>query len=284
LSTSKNLARELGELAQKAGLGGVAGSSRSGDAPPGKPDDLGFMGDEDGGDKAEANVIRTHGSGSRNVDPDMASIALGVEVQDKTLEGARHGAADAAQAFLAAVQALAIRGLVLQTRRVSLSPVYSDEGSFRTTRTPTIVGYRAVGGVSATLRGMSSDQLATLASKIVDTAAHHGANRIDGIAFELEHPEVPAREALALAVKDARANAEAIAAAAGTSLGALHSICARPAHMGGFRSLGFMPAVAQAMSSKGGAETPIEAGEILVHRAVVGRWYFASGDGGDGGG
>lgn len=245
---------------------GIPAATRSGSA-----DDLGYG---PRGDCAEPNVITAHGSGERRVSPDIVTVALGVEAQATTLEEARSGAAEKTQAFLAAVRALGLAGLVLETARIGLYPVHATERSFRLTDSlPEVVGYRAHSSVLARLRGLAAEQLAAQASRIVDTATQAGANKVEGVQFGLEKPDVAAREALTIAVADARAKAEALARAAGTSVGALYSLNDSDEDRFG-SGMAFQAAGMSARSMS--ASTPVEAGEIVVRRQVIGRWYAAA--------
>jgi len=230
------------------------------------------------------STIQAHGSGKVVVPPDCVRIDLGVETQGATLEEARNGAAKATAAFLEAIKGLSLPKLDLKTHQVSLSPVYEPTRHnieivpFHGPRKPPrIVGYRACSSVSVRLVGLPAEELAAAASTIVDTAAKSGANDIGGVTFGLDQPEVAARQALRLAVADARADAEALAEASGVHLDTLHSLCD---HGGGGHgealSAAILPAAAfapRSMSAKS-AETPIEAGDITVRRSVTARWTF----------
>jgi uncharacterized protein YggE len=261
-----SVASELDQIAEKAGLGGTTPAPARPRAR--EPDGLGW-GPEEG--KAEPGIVKAHGAGEIRVSPDVLQVVLGAEAQGATLEEARQGAAAATQSFLAALRGQDIPGLQLETRQVSLYPVHARERNYEVSRLPKVVGYRACGSVSARIRRLPADKLAAVASVIVDTAAAHGANQIEGISFGVEHPEIPARDALRIAVEDARANAEVLAQASGTALGALHSLHADQDHHAG----AYMLAAASAVGARSmGASTPIEAGEILVRRTVTGRWFF----------
>jgi len=227
-------------------------------------------------ERAEPGVVTAHGSGEARVSPDVAWVSLGVEVQEPKLETARHGAAMRAESILGALRGLGIAGLTLETSRIDFRPVYAsdhaDRGlSFRQ-GLPEVVGYAADSGVLARLRGAPAGELAKRASKVVDAAMGAGANRVDRVGFGLERPELAARAALALAVEDARANAEALARTGRVTLGQLHSLNEdEHGHFGG--GIEAMSVGSRGMSSMS-TETPVEAGDIVVRRGVVARWRF----------
>src|SRR5690606_11850675 len=78
---------------------------------------------------------------------------------------------------------------------------------------PRVTGYRVTNQV--TLKTSRLDAIGTL----IDAALNAGANRVDGISFGLSNPEAAEAEALADAVRRARASAGVIAQALGVSLG-----------------------------------------------------------------
>jgi uncharacterized protein YggE len=231
-----------------------------------------------GEDKAVEDTIRATGHGEVVVPPDMMQVDLGVVAQGKTLEEVREKAASATKTFLDAVKALNVPGLVLKTRRVSIHPVHEGRGRitpFLDEHMPKIIGYSGTSQVSATLKGLPADKLEETASIIVDTATKSGANDVGVVRFGLDRPEVAARQAMKLAVEDARANAEALAEGAGLRLAQLHSL------MGISGGEDFGESLYTGARARGAGimatpktATPIEAGDITVRRSVVGRWRF----------
>jgi len=106
---------------------------------------------------------------------------------------------------------------------------------------------------------------------LLDAALEAGANEVRGVSFSVARPDSARRAALALAVTQARGDAEVAARAAGGRLGALLELVASELGMPGPRPMFSARAVAA-------ESTPIEVGEETIQAAVTVRWrYIAPG-------
>src|SRR6478609_9093957 len=96
-------------------------------------------------------TITVPGQGSAVVEPDVASIRLGVNVLAKTAGAARAGAAKSMKAILDAVLNQGVARRDVRTALVSLNPTmdYSDN------KGPRITGYQVQNSVSVTLRDLA---------------------------------------------------------------------------------------------------------------------------------
>ncbi len=156
------------------------------------------------------NQVVTTGQGRVDVAPDQAMVTVGAQVQ-------RAGAAEAwaetsrvANQMLSRLQQLGVRKEQLRTSGVQLFPIYGapkDPNS-----QPQITGYRGSYTVLVTL-----DDL-TLVGRVIDASVEAGANSILGVSFGLRDASRARREALTLAVREAREKADTIAQAAGLQL------------------------------------------------------------------
>jgi uncharacterized protein YggE len=106
--------------------------------------------------------------------------------------------------------------------------------------------------------------------RVVDAALAKGANQINSLQFYSSKADSVRRAALAAAVANSRADAEALARAAGGSLGQLIEI-----------TTGYMPprpltmeATGMVAMAKDRVQTPIEPGEQTVTAMVTTRWTF----------
>ncbi|HEX3127955.1 MAG TPA: SIMPL domain-containing protein [Thermoanaerobaculia bacterium] len=154
-------------------------------------------------------VLSVQGSGSSRVDPDEATVRLGVLAQAPTAQAAMQQVNQTANAILAAVRKLGVPDKEIQTSELNLSPVYGQEAPERggEPREPRIVGYQASNVVSIRLTKM--DQV----GPAVDAGLAAGANRLDGVSFGLQNDEAARADALAKAAAAARAKAAALAKA-----------------------------------------------------------------------
>ena len=148
-------------------------------------------------------TISVVGEGRLLVPPDVANVSLGVESTAPTLSEAQ---ADAATRMQAVVDTLLAQGVPrddVRTTRLGVTPVYDNRDASQ------LRGYRAMNSVQVTVRDLGR------VGTIVDAVTAAGANRVDGISFEIDNPEPPKDRARALALGNARAKADQLASLAG---------------------------------------------------------------------
>lgn len=198
--------------------------------------------------------VTAGGEGTRNVAPDQVTIILGVMTRAKT---AAQAGADNATRMTAVVAALKRAGL--EEKEISTAN-YSVHGEMWRSEAETV--YVANNSVKVQTRKL--DRLAA----IIDGSLQAGANQVHSMQYDLADRGPATREALALAVRHARLQAEAMATAAGGQLGALEELTTEPAQ--------FVPIMARAemaMAAKD-ASTPLTPGEVTVTATVRARWRF----------
>ena len=153
------------------------------------------------------DTVTVSGVGSVDAVPNEAKMSFGAETRASTAKAAVSANADAMRKILNALRQSG--GRELATEWVSVYP-YTDE-------TGTVNGYTASNSVSAV-----SDVLD--APALIDAASEAGANQISGPGLSSSNAEALYRQALGNAVDDARLNAQALAKAAGRSLGPITAI------------------------------------------------------------
>lgn len=164
--------------------------------------------------EAGKNQIVTTGIGRVEAEPNQAVVTVGVQVQRQTAAAASAEAARVADQILGRLQQLGIRRPDVRTSGLQLAPVYSTPRD----GTPTIVGYRASYTLTITLNDLKQ------VGPAIDASVAAGANTIAGISFGLRDPSAARREALAMAVRDAREKADVIARAAGLQIKGIERI------------------------------------------------------------
>jgi hypothetical protein len=189
--------------------------------------------------------------------PDLAVVSLSVSVRDRQTAPARDEANRRASAILARLREIGIPEADVQAPSLTVQPTY-DHGR----GAPKITGYQA--SRPMTIRVRDIDLLGTILDGLVDD----GATQVHGTSMELADPEAASREALAAAVGVARSRAEALAAAAGLSLGAPRRIeedaNGSPAP--------FRGSVAMFSAAAESAPTEVAEGEIEIS-ARVRAWF-----------
>lgn len=200
--------------------------------------------------------ISVPGVGRVSVQPDIATLRLGVHVVRQTAAAARESAAVTMTAVLDALSAKAVAKKDQRTALLSLSPVtdYSAETG------PRVTGYQAANMVSVTVRDLAT------AGALIDVALAAGATSMDGLDFSIDDPSAAEELARKGAMADAQRRAQTIAAASGVTLGAVVGVV----EGGGGDAPMPYPGPRAMMLKAEAADTPVEAGsqEIVVSVSV----------------
>ncbi|WP_282021349.1 SIMPL domain-containing protein [Ruegeria faecimaris] len=199
---------------------------------------------------AEERRIIVDAVGMVHVAPDMATITLGVTNEDAQASNAMQATSDAVAKILTRLDEMGIETRDVQTRDLSLSPVWSGRNSSSGER-PEISGFVASNSVVVRVRDLS--QLGTIMDAVIDD----GANNFGGLSFGIQDPAPLEAQARAKAVGEARAKANQLAQAAEVTLGPVQMIREQA---GGFNPMPQMRAMN--MAAEGGV--PVSGGEISV--------------------
>jgi uncharacterized protein len=156
----------------------------------------------------QTRSISATGNGTVTAVPDRAQFSFGVQAQARTASAALQAAGAQLDRVVAALRQAGVVQADIQTEQLSLSPHTNDEGV-------EILGYTAVNSVSVRVRDLGR------AGAIVDAAAGAGANQVYGPSLVRSNQDALYRNALRAAYADARAKAQALADAAGVTLGAM---------------------------------------------------------------
>lgn len=209
---------------------------------------------ENSGDQF-VNTIHVSGSGRVSVTPDKADLDMSIEVQAKNAESARDQAATAMTALIKAVKNQGVADKDIQTRYVSLYPIYAPDTANK------VSGYRLTNQVAVIVRDISK------ISDIIDNAVMAGGNaaRVQGINLAIDQPEIALSEAREKAFADAHAKAEQYARLANVKLGRVMHI----SESGGMPPIPVPFAAMSSMRSKEAADaTPVQVGEQEVSVTV----------------
>ncbi|MCA0928684.1 SIMPL domain-containing protein [Ruegeria profundi] len=199
---------------------------------------------------AQERRITVDASGIVQAAPDMATITVGVTNEDPQASNAMQATSDAVSLILKRLEDMGLEARDVQTRDLSLSPVWSGRNTSTGNR-PEISGFVASNTVQVRVRDLA--QLGT----IMDGVIEDGANDFRGLTFGVQDPTPLQAEARAKAVAEAMAKAEQLAQAANVSLGPVQQISEQ---VGGVRPAPMMRAMD--VSEAGGV--PVASGEISV--------------------
>jgi uncharacterized protein YggE len=199
-----------------------------------------------GASDATNTGITVTGTGSVSTIPDQADFSIGVTTKGRTAHEAMSRNAAEMQGLIAALKAAGVDTADLKTQDVSVGPDY-DGG-----RDPS--GYSAQNSLSVHI-----DELAK-ASAVLDAASRAGANQISGPTLSRSNRAAFEAKALKEAVGNARTRAEALAEAAGVSLGEVTAIVESGQPDGPYYAAELM---------RSAPKTPIEPGREQVTATVT---------------
>jgi len=197
--------------------------------------------------------IEVSGAATVQVPADQARVSFAVETRAEVAAEASAANAAAMSRVLAALRGARLPGLEVETFGYSLQPQYATDPS----RVRSIAGYAAYNNVRATIDAV--DQV----GRLIDVAIGAGANQVASISFVASDTDPARTQALAAAVRNARAQAEVIARELGFELGPPLEIrggAERP-----------VPVMFEAMRVQADV-TPIEAGDQSVGANVTVRF------------
>ena len=157
-----------------------------------------------------ARLLTVTGQGETGGVPDEAVLTAGVVTTAKTAGAALADNSRAMNRVFATLKQAGIAEKDIQTSEFSVQPQYTDASGNAPAR---LTGYQ----VTDTVTVIVSD-LANLGATL-DALVSSGANSVGDIAFTIKDPAPLATEARARAVADATSRAQALAKAAGITLG-----------------------------------------------------------------
>lgn len=199
--------------------------------------------------------ISVTGIGSVTVEPEIATLRVGVSLDDKSLERVR---SEAAVKISAARRHLLDSGVAesdITTSRLSVHNYFDRQVKRRTyhlsTRLDVII--RDLGSAES----IANDLFATIGDGM----------EMQGITFGVEDDQAWRRQAVELAFADAKSKAEHLAALAEVTLGAVVSMNESAPDMFAAR-----PAMRSMAAAGAAADIPIEAGELDQTATVHVRW------------
>jgi uncharacterized protein YggE len=160
-----------------------------------------------------ADTIAVNGVGTALSKPDRASVEFGVSATDSDPRKAMAGVSTASAKLTAGLKAAGIAEKDLQTGGVQLQPQYN----YRATPAK-LTGYQA--SVNVVAKTENVDKV----GDVIVAGTEAGATTVGGVSFDLSEDNPARYSASANAVADARKRAEAMAKAAGRSLGEVVSM------------------------------------------------------------
>ena len=206
-------------------------------------------------------VVNAMGTASRA--PEQAVVSLAIETAARTARDAADQNATAMDRIIAALRRLDIPESQIRTTAYNMYPEYrhyDGRDPEMANRQPEIIGYRVMNMVSVTVDGASR------AGAVIDAALAAGANRVDGLFFQLRDTDAVRAEALRDAMAKARAEAALLAEAADLQLGPPMEISTSYGYMPPPMP---MPMMARDMAGAPAPPTPVQPGAVEVQATVA---------------
>lgn len=211
---------------------------------------------------ADVSRISVTGHGEVAALPDSAVLTFAVLARHESAAEAQAQVNTAMDRTTAAVRKLGVPAGQLTTTGIHLAPVYADPRS-ESGRQGRIVAYQASNRLEVRLEGTGS------VGQVIDAAINAGTNTVESLAFTLLDDSQERQEALRRAVLDARAKADAVAAAMGVRLESLEHVVEQGVGV-------FTPSLSRAMVAEA-AMTPVSPGQVRVDANVQVVYRIAQG-------
>ncbi len=155
------------------------------------------------------DVVRTisvSGTGVVKLDPDTASVSLGVVATDESLEEAQTSVSESLASITQSLSDAGIAAEDIKTSSYNVNPIaeYDRNGNY-----VGIERYEVSAGLNVIVRDIDS------VGTVLDGAVEAGANNVWGISFYVDDTSAAASQARQAAVEDARGKADELATAGG---------------------------------------------------------------------
>ena len=203
--------------------------------------------------------IHVTGVGEVEAAPDMATVPLSVQVDGADPAAIKMSVDELTRAILAVVRDLDIAKRDTTARNIRLQPRFRyDKGETR------LLGYTASRDISVVVRDLD------VVGKLMDRALAAGATRVDPPNYDHSDRKALARQALDLAIENARSEAAHVASQFSVGLGHLTEARTTPAPQP-MRYAGAMMARAES------ADMPLEPGLIRISQTVQASFAIVDG-------
>jgi uncharacterized protein YggE len=164
-----------------------------------------------------SHTITVDGEATLYVDPDHASMTLGVVTSGPTVSDALHQNSAKVNAVVAAIKTLGVKQSELQTSTFSIQPNHPRDKDGRILFDQ-VSGYEVTNSLTVTVSDLSK------VGAIIDAAADAGANTSNNVIFEVSNREALLDKVRADAMRNAKRKADIMASAVGAQVGGLITV------------------------------------------------------------
>jgi uncharacterized protein YggE len=210
--------------------------------------------------------LTASGRGETRLAPDYAYVTIGVANQAPNAVEAATENARRIESILGALHSSGLNDRQLLTSRYNLTQNYD----YPKNAPPRLSGFTARSTIRAEVRRLED------IGKLIDASIASGATEVSGVQFLASNTDEARRSAMTEAVRQARADADAMARAAGGTLGRLIALNSGAISQPIYRSQNFRLQEV-VVTSAPSSPTAIVPGDLAVTAQVFGRWEFVAG-------
>ena len=207
--------------------------------------------------RAEVPTLTVTGHGTAHARPDRAMVRLGVEAQADTAKAAQDSVSNSMQKIIQELEKMGVPKRSIRTASINLDPIYSAQKPGQESEPPRVLGYRASNTIQVEVTDLK------LLGEVIDAATSAGANRLQGVSFELENDGRYRADALRDAAFEAKAAAQTLAKALDLKLGPVRKV--DQVSVNTPRPMEYFGRAARLAV----AATPVEPGEMTIEASVT---------------
>ncbi len=158
--------------------------------------------------EASRDTIAISAEGKVTALPDIATVSIGVQTENKSVSVAQKENAKKMNAIIEKVKSFGVAAADIKTSNYTIYPQYDYVNGRQIER-----GYQVNQSIDVKIRNL--DKI----GDILAAAGDLGANQVGGVSFTIDEPEALRQQARMKALEAAKVKAQAVAAAAGVRLG-----------------------------------------------------------------
>lgn len=213
-----------------------------------------------GAQSSEKSVHTMNINGTAHVQatPDKAVLVVNVSAYDKNAQVAQSKNAEIASNIARALKGLGITSKDMTTSNYSFQSVYSQEKN----KTNQVIGYTSSNSVTITVNDVAQT------GRVIDAALKAGASDIGSLEFGLKDTAPFKRQAMELAIADAKEKADIIAKGLGVKVTGINLVRENVGSILSPRKSGINMLDGSNMAKLTAVNMPIEAGEVDLSATV----------------